>query len=229
MDGMARKAEKNVRRSLDLMDHYTPEGYKKVCDLEHTLNKYEEKLGRYLVKITGHSISVAQGQNISKSLQAIGDYEAIGDYAKNIADTMKGISEKKQQFSLAATDELTVIAAACEETIEITVRAFKENDPKLARNIFPLRELIYVSSNEVKKRHIKRLAKGECSMEMGFAQNDLLNNMQHIADHCANIGLDIIKQSEQNFNLHRFLNKYTNENKSEYSDKLHDYEVKYSI
>lgn len=200
-----------------------------MCDLEHTLNKYEEKLGRYLVKITGHSISVSQGQAITKSLQAIGDYEAIGDYAKNIADTMKTVHEKKESFSLAATDELTVIAAACEETIEITVKAFETNDPKLARNIFPLRELIYVSSNEVKKRHIKRLAKNECSMEMGYYQNDLLNNMQHIADHCANIGLDVVKQSEQNFNLHRFLNKYTSENKDEYSEQLHDYEVKYSI
>lgn len=66
-------------------------------------------------------------------------------------------------------------------------------------------------------------------MEMGYYQNDLLNNMQHIADHCANIGLDVVKQSEQNFNLHRFLNKYTSENKDEYSEQLHDYEVKYSI
>lgn len=59
--------------------------------------------------------------------------------------------------------------------------------------------------------------------------NDLLNDFQHIADHCANLALDIIKMAEQDFDTHRFLRRYTSETKNEYGDLLHKYEVKYGI
>lgn len=139
------------------------------------------------------------------------------------------MNEKKQTFSLAAIDELTVIAAAMEEATELAVKAFLNNDAADAKQVFPLRELISLSSNDIKKRHIKRLKEGKCSMEMGFVQADILADMTRIVDHCANISLDIVKFSNQDFDVHRFLRKYTEENRSEYSDILRDYEVKYSI
>ncbi len=64
---------------------------------------------------------------------------------------------------------------------------------------------------------------------MGFVQADILANMTRIVEHDANIALDVVKLSNQDFNVHRFLRKYTEENRSEYSDILRDYEVKYSI
>lgn len=229
MDGMAKKARKNVLRAIRLLENYTPEGYQKVADLESTLNKYEDKLGKYLVKLTGSGITVEQGQNISKSLQSIADFEAIGDYALAIADQAKAIHQKKQKFSLEAMDELTVIAAAVEEATEHTVKGFIENDSKAAAKVFPLRELISLSSNDVKKRHIKRLSEGKCSMEMGFVQSEILSDMTRIVEHDANISLDVIKLANKDFNVHRFLRKYTEESRGDYSDLLKDYEVKYSI
>ncbi len=229
MDGMARKAKKNVLRAIRLLENYTPEGYKKVAELESTLNKYEDKLGKYLVRLSSSGISMEQSRNISKSLQSIADFEAIGDYALSIADQAKSINQKKQSFSLAAVDELTVIAAAVEEATDLSVKAFIHNDASDAKKVFPLRELISLSSNDIKKRHIQRLKEGKCSMEMGFVQADILANMTRIVDHCANIALDVVKLSNQDFNVHRFLRKYTEENRSEYSDILRDYEIKYSI
>lgn len=229
MDGMAKKAKKNVLRAIRLLENYTPEGYKKVSELESTLNKYEDKLGKYLVRLSSSGITMDQSRNISKSLQSIADFEAIGDYALSIADQAKSMNEKKQTFSLAAVDELTVIAAAVEEATDLTVKAFIHNDIHDAEHVFPLRELINLSSNDIKKRHIKRLKEGKCSMEMGFVQADILANMTRIVEHDANIALDVVKLSNQDFNVHRFLRKYTEENRSEYSDILRDYEVKYSI
>lgn len=229
MDGMAKKAKKNVLRAIRLLEEYSPEGYKKVAELESTLNKYEDKLGKYLVRLSSSEISMEQSRNISKSLQSIADFEAMGDYALQIADVAKSMNEKKQTFSLAAIDELTVIAAAMEEATELAVKAFLNNDAADAKRVFPLRELISLSSNDIKKRHIKRLKEGKCSMEMGFVQADILADMTRIVDHCANISLDIVKFSNQDFDVHRFLRKYTEENRSEYSDILRDYEVKYSI
>ncbi len=229
MNGMAKNAKKNVDRALLLLETYSDDGYRKVSDLEQTLNKYEDKLGNYLMAITTEGVSEEDGKAINKSLQAIADFERIGDYALNLADVARSMNTKKLKFSLAATDEVTVVSTATSEIIEITVESFIKNDPHRIRRVFPLNELITLNCNEIKKRHVKRLKSGECEMEKGFELNDLLNDMQQIGNHCANLALDIIKEDESDFNLHRFLRKYQKENKSDFSTLLAEYETKYSI
>ncbi len=229
MNGMAKKARKNVDRALRLLEDFSPDGYRKVGELEQTLNKYEDKLGSYLIKLTGAGVSEEQGQIINKALQAISDFEKLSDYALDIADTAKAMAEAKLTFSLVATDELTVVGTAIEEMVEITVRGFIENDAKEIKRVFPLKELVAMNCNEIKKRHVLRLRSGECHTQQGLALYDLLNDMLHIADHCASLALDIIKMDEKEFNLHRFLRRYQEEIENEYSDLLHQYEVKYSI
>lgn len=137
--------------------------------------------------------------------------------------------DAKLTFTLNAIDELTVVSTAVDEMVDITVSGFIENDVRNIKRVFPLKELIAMNCNEIKKRHVLRLRSGECHTQPGLALYDLLNDMLHIADHCASLALDIIKMDEKEFNLHRFLRRYQEETENEYSDLLHDYEVKYSI
>lgn len=229
MDGMAKKARKNVIRAINLINEYSPNGYKKVKDLEQTLNKYEEKLGKYLVKLTAAGVTYKQSQNISKSLQAMGDFEAIGDYALAIADLTREMNEKKQKFSVEALDELNVIAAAAEEAVTITVDAFMTDDIENIKRVFALQELISLSASQVKKRHMARLQNGDCTMELGFIQNDIVSDFLRIVDHCNAIALDIVKESEKDFSIHRYLHQYRKEARPEYQKILEHYETKYSI
>lgn len=229
MDGMAHKARKNVLRAVQLLNDYTPEGYRKVQDLEQTLNKYEEKLGKYLVKLTATGVTYKESQNISKSLQAIADFEAIGDYALMIADQTKAMKEKKEKFSIEALDELNVLAAAAEEAVTITVDSFMSNDAQEIKKVFALQQLVSLSVSQIKKRHLKRLKAGVCSMELGFVQADILNDFQRIVDHCAAIALDVVKESEKDFSVHRYLRSYTAETQPDYQQMLQHYETKYSI
>lgn len=229
MDGMGKKARKNVIRSIRLLNDYSDHGYRKVKDLEKTLNKYEEKLGKYLVKLMATGVTYRESQNISKSLQAMADYEAIGDYSMAIADITRSMAEKKDKFSVEALDELNVIAAATEEAITLTVDSFFSNDDHEARRVFALQRLVSLSASQIKKRHIQRLNEGRCSMELGFVQADIISDLLRIVDHCAAIALDVIKESEKDFSVHRYLHEYSRHNQTEYEQMLHDYEVKYSI
>lgn len=229
MEGMGRKARKNVLRAVQLMNDYTTEGYRKVSDLEQTLNKYEEKLGKYLVKLTATGVTYRESQNISKSLQAIADFEAIGDYALNIADQTKAMKEKKQKFSVEALDELNVIAAAAEEAVTITVNSFMNNDASEIKRVFALQQLVSLSASQIKKRHMARLKAGTCSMELGFVQQDIISAFQRIVDHCAAITLDVVKEAEKDFSIHRYLRSYTSEMQPDYAQMLQHYETKYAI
>lgn len=229
MEGMGRKARKNVLRAVTLINDYTPEGYRKVSDLEQTLNKYEEKLGKYLVKLTATGVTYRESQNISKSLQAIADFEAIGDYALSIADITKSMKEKKQKFSMPALDELNVIAAAAEEAVTITVDNFMSSNVDEIKRVFALSQLVSLSASQIKKRHISRLKAGTCSMEAGFLQADIISDFQRIVDHCAAIALDVVKEAEKDFSVHRYLRAYTTEMRPDYQEMLRQYETKYSI
>lgn len=229
MEGMGRKARKNVLRAVTLINDYTPEGYRKVSDLEQTLNKYEEKLGKYLVKLTAAGVTYRESQNISKSLQAIADFEAIGDYALSIADITKSMKEKKQKFSMPALDELNVIAAAAEEAVTITVDNFMSSNVDEIKRVFALSQLVSLSASQIKKRHISRLKAGTCSMEAGFLQADIISDFQRIVDHCAAIALDVVKEAEKDFSVHRYLRAYTTEMRPDYQEMLRQYETKYSI
>lgn len=229
MDGMGKKARKAVVRSVSLINDFTPEGYRKVSDLEQSLNKYEEKLGKYLVKLTAAGVTYRESQNISKSLQAIADFEAIGDYSLTIADQAKAMKEKKEKFSLEALDELNVIAAAAEEAVTVTVNSFMNNDTTEIKRVFALSQLVSLSASQIKKRHLARLKAGTCSMELGFVQADIISCYQRIVDHCAAIALDIVKEAEKDFSIHRYLRQYTTEMQPDYAKMLQHYETKYSI
>lgn len=229
MDGMGKKARKSVVRSVSLINDYTNEGYRKVSDLEQSLNKYEEKLGKYLVKLTAAGVTYRESQNISKSLQAIADFEAIGDYSLTIADQAKAMKEKKEKFSLEALDELNVIAAAAEEAVTVTVNSFMNNDTTEIKRVFALSQLVSLSASQIKKRHLARLKAGTCSMELGFVQADIISCYQRIVDHCAAIALDIVKEAEKDFSIHRYLRQYTTEMQPDYAKMLQHYETKYSI
>lgn len=229
MDGMGRKARKAVIRSVNLINDFSNEGYRKICDLEQSLNKYEEKLGKYLVKLTAAGVTYRESQNISKSLQAIADFEAIGDYSLTIADQTKAMKEKKEKFSLEALDELNVIAAAAEEAVTVTVNSFMNNDTTEIKRVFALSQLVSLSASQIKKRHLARLKAGTCSMELGFVQADIISCYQRIVDHCAAIALDIVKEAEKDFSIHRYLRQYTTEMQPDYAKMLQHYETKYSI
>lgn len=229
MSDMANDTRKNVKRALSLMDHYDEHNYTRTVELESTLNKYEDKLGNYLVKLMSAGVNLEQSKIINKSLQAISDFEKISDYALDFAQVVRHLHNTKRTFSSRATDEMTVIMEATIEIVDITVDSFLNNDDESIKKVFPLRELITLDCNEAKKQHVLRIKGGECDQSKGYELYDLLNCMLRMSEHCASLALDVIKEAEQDFNVHRFLHKYEEQNKSEYRDMLHHYEEKYSF
>ena len=130
---------------------------------------------------------------------------------------------------MPALDELNVIAAAAEEAVTITVDNFMSSNVDEIKRVFALSQLVSLSASQIKKRHISRLKAGTCSMEAGFLQADIISDFQRIVDHCAAIALDVVKEAEKDFSVHRYLRAYTTEMRPDYQEMLRQYETKYSI
>lgn len=229
MNGMTKKARKNIIRAFSLLEDYSEEKYKKVQEKENIIDKYEDKLGTYLMQLTGKEMNEAQIKQISKFLHTISDFERLGDHAVNISGVAKELHEKKIRFSDEAQYELSVLKDAVKEIVNITVDSFRDDNLETAGRVEPLRELISILCDEMKLRHIARLRVGICDMKQGFAFNDLLNNLERIADHCSNVAVAMIELETKNFDTHKYLKSVRELKNEDYTAYFEEYEIRYDI
>ena len=226
---MARKARKNLSRAFELIYDYSDDKYRVIQNKEDVIDRYEDKLGTYLVKLTGRELTDEQGREISKILHTIGDFERIGDHAVNFADIAREINEKHLKFSDAAQKEIDVITSAVSEVVILATDAFINNDIELARRVEPLEEVIDGLCDEMKLRHVKRLQLGECTLDHGFVYNDLLNNYERIADHCSNIAVAMIELDRDLFDTHEYLNRVKTAFETTFRRYYNEYSEQYKI
>ena len=229
MNGMAKKARKNVIRAMNLLSDFSENKYQKVQEKENLIDKYEDQLGTYLMQLTGREMTEPQAQQVSILLHSVSDFERLGDHAVNIAETANELHEKKVSFSDEANRELKVLENAVQEIIQITVTAFDQRDNHLAVQVEPLRELIIALCDELKSRHVARLRKGQCEWKQGFPFNNLLTDFERIAAHCSNIALAMIEAETASFDMHKYEKSIREKSNAEYVQLYDTFEDKYKL
>lgn len=231
IDSMADKALESVSSAVTARRELSDPSIKKVFDLEGMVDRYEDKLGAYLFRITKASLTEEQSGEVSKYLRVLSDFERISDHSRNIGEAVEEIREKKVVFSEAAETEIRVLEDAVREITEVTIGAFVNNDTALALRIDPLEEVIDDICDAIKSHHIERVGHHECTLEDGFVFNDLLTDYERIADHCSNIAVDILESGEKAIEAHEYhLNtdfrqdktfiRYFGEYRSKYAENL---------
>ncbi len=226
---MAEKSRKNLFRSFALLHCYTEDGYRKIQAKEDVIDRYEDKLGTYLVKLTGTELSHEQSREISKFLHTISDFERIGDHAVNLSETAREIHEKKLEFSPSANRELNTLASAVANIVVLTTDAFTKDDLEMARRVEPLEEVIDELCDEIKIRHVKRIQSGNCTLAHGFVFNDLLTNYERIADHCSNIAVAMIELEMDQFDTHEYLHQIKESHEETFNRVFREYEAEYRL
>ena len=222
-------ARKNIVRAMGLFESYSEERYHKVQEKENLIDKYEDKLGTYLMQLTGHDMTESQSKQVSIFLHTISDFERLGDHAVNLSKSANELFEKKISFSDEATYELSVLGGAVKEILEITVDAFSEDDVDRAIQVEPLRELINMLCNELKSRHITRLRNGKCELKQGFAFNNILTDFERIGAHCSNVAVALLESEAADFDTHEYQKSIREMNNVMYRELYEAYEMKYDI
>lgn len=163
INDMATQAKENLLLSLGLMKNFTQEKYDRVQYIEEIVDRYEDRLGTYLLKTIKNELNDEQNQSTGKFLHTITDFERISDHAVNLTEAAKEIHDKEVIFSDDAKNELRVLRNAVEEIVTMGIDAFIHNDLQLAEKVEPLEELIDNLCGELKLHHVKRLKNGLCS------------------------------------------------------------------
>ena len=228
-NSMAERAAGNLLAAMALRTDYSDKDFQAVAETESLIDRYEDKLGTYLMKITSRSLSSSQSEEVSKFLHTISDFERISDHALNISETAKEIHDKEMVFSPAAVRELEVMESALREILSISVAAFVANDVQQAVRVEPLEEIIDGLCDEMKSHHVDRLQSGACTLDQGFVFNDLLTNYERVADHCSNIAVAIIELESDSFDTHEYLNSVRAMKSSSFARYYEEYKQEYHL
>ncbi len=229
INSMAMKSQDNLVSAFELLRRYTDRGFQAVQDMESAVDRYEDKLGTYLVKITARELTQRQTEDVSKFLHTIGDFERISDHAVNIACAAREMHDKHIVFSQEATRELDVICAAVGEVTSIAVSAFLQNDLNQASRVEPLEQLIDNLCDEMKLHHISRVQKGICTLSQGFVFSDLLTNFERVADHCSNIAVALIELESDSFDTHEYLSSVKELHSGNFDEVYEEFSRKFRL
>ena len=226
---MAEESHNALFTSLKLVDKYSEDDVERVQNMEAKVDRYEDELGTYLVKLSHKDISEADSHSLSIMLHCIGDFERISDHAVNIKESAQELHKKGLKFSASAKKDLEVLGEAVEDIVNTAYEVFDKQDMKLAEKIEPLEEVIDELSKEMKRRHVQRLRSGECTIEMGFILSDITTCLERVADHCSNIGVCVTQVNEDLYDTHSHLNTVKIHPDETFYHELEDARIKYQL
>lgn len=226
---MAKLSKNALQTSMNLFAEYDKKKAEQVMCVEKEVDRFEDELGTYLVKLGSKVLSEKESHLLNIILHCIGDFERISDHAVNLVLAAKEMHKKELAFSHKAVEELEIYTNAINHILDTTFKAFEEEDKALASCVEPMEEVIDELSLKIKNRHIKRLRKGKCTIELGFVLSDITNNYERISDHCSNIAVCILQGNEEQFDPHEYLHNVKAKENNDFSNRVLEYREKYKL
>ena len=226
---MAEHSRNSLLKSIKLISEYNSEAVNDIKQTEQLIDKYEDKLGTYLVRLSNNELSENTSHSIARMLHSIGDFERIGDHALNICKVAEEMHSKGINFSDEAKRELSVITSAVTEILNMTVDSFINDDIELASHVEPLEQVIDKLNKRLKARHVARLQNGECTIELGFIFTDLLTNYERVSDHCSNVAVYTMQLPSDKLDAHKYLAKIKSSEQGSFVEDFNMYDAKYAL
>ena len=226
---MAKISENSILDAAKLIGKYDPAACAQILKSEELVDKYEDKISTYLVKLSGVAMSESDSKMVTELLHVIGDVERMSDHAVNIVDVAKEMHEKEIDFSAGAKHDIEVISAAVCEVLHLAVDALVNENLETAKKVEPLEQVIDRLKLKIKDNHIRRLKDGDCTVEFGFILSDLLTNYERIADHCSNIAGCLLDIAHGSFETHEYLNHVKSDGENDFDVRYREYKKKYTL
>ena len=224
---MAEHSRNSVDLAIENLFTHTDKSAEAIAGLEDTVDVYEDHLGSYLVRLSGKELSSADKRTASKILHSIGNFERISDHALNLVSSAQEMLEKKIVMSDDAVAELKNLGDAVKEIISLSTDAYASMDTSLAQKVEPLEQVIDLLTQDVRLHHVDRLQSGDCTIENGFVLADILNNYEHISDHCSNIAVAVLEADLDLFDPHEYLRSVKSMENPAFKTLFTQYQEKY--
>ena len=227
---MAAEAVRSMKAAMALLSApFSPKDCLALRESEDRVDMYEDKIGTYLVKVSALPLSESDSTEASKLLRLIGDIERISDHSVSIVDSMEEMHEKNLSFSSEAKEELAVLVGAVTEILDLSLLAFTQKDLGAAVQVEPLEQVVDTLQDQIKKQHVARLQRQECTIEMGFILQDILHSLRRTSDHCSNSAGCVLEMSPESMDMHRYLREVKGGEQPEFNRYFEHFTGKYAL
>ena len=227
MNKMAELAERSMIAAITLLDKFDPKGYAEVASLEGIVDRYEDKIGSYLMRLTGQEMTETQNKAVSQYLRAITDLERISDHALNIAQRAEEIRDKKIKFSDKGEKEMQNLKTAIREILHLAIESFVTGDAETAYRVEPLEQVIDTICRRMREKHTARLQKGKCTIGNGYVFNDLISDFERVSDHCSNIAIVQVELEDNALDVHELSEVLKEQNAHQFDMYYEEYAERY--
>jgi len=218
---------KNFRKSLELLHTFSQEKFDKIQSREETVDRFEDRLGSYLVQLHTRQLSEIETRTSAKYLSYLSNLERVSDYAVKLAELAQELSSKRISFSDRAAHDLQIFMNAVVELMELTLDAVTNNNIEAALRVRPLEEVVGAMSKELKNGHVQRVQMGQCTLELGFIFNDCINSLERVAGHCANVAVAVLEAEDTHLQSHDYIRTLARGSQEAYREQLQQYAKQY--
>ena len=227
MNKMAELAERSMIAAIALLDNFDPKGYAEVASLEGIVDRYEDKIGSYLMRLTGQEMTETQNKAVSQYLRAITDLERISDHALNIAQRAEEIRDKKIKFSDKGEKEMQNLKTAIREILHLAIESFVTGETETAYRVEPLEQVIDGICRRMREKHTARLQKGKCTIGNGYVFIDLISDFERVSDHCSNIAIVQVELEDNALDVHELSEVLKEQNAHQFDMYYEEYAERY--
>lgn len=150
----------------------------------------------YLVKLAQKPITKEQHEMLNLLLGVTGDMERISDLSINIAELAIYKRDNSIRFSEDAMSDMNQFYEKIDGILKDVLEAMEHQDKVLANSIVSAEIKIKNMETSMREAHIDRLSNGVCNPGSGVMFIDLINSMEHVAQHVKKIGYFVIEYSK---------------------------------
>ncbi len=167
-----------------------------VAELEDIVDMIERATVRYLSNILSENeLTEKQSVRLAGLMHVVSDIERLGDHCKNISEFAIALTEKKIPFSETADKELRTAFDLMERMTMNSMKALNDGDVEIAQKVLEDEKEIDHLEKDIRKKHMKRLKKHECSPKATLLFVEIIHNLERMGDHCTNIAEAVLQDN----------------------------------
>lgn len=178
---------KNVKRGIEAILDGSPEETEEVYKTEKMIDRMENRLTEYLIKIDNLSLTEHQKRVVNDLFYSASDIERVGDHAENLAECAAYMVEHHLEFSETGIEDLREISKSVFKSFENAIEARRTGNMDFVRKVSQYEDEVDSLEEELREKHIERLSDGSCVPSAGVVFLDILTNLERISDHAYNL------------------------------------------
>jgi phosphate:Na+ symporter len=193
---MGRLSLEALNMSIDAFLSYDMEKTPDIQDKISMINKINENIVAYLVKISTHSTSTKEDEEFLAILHnSISDLYRSVEIADNMTKYTRHLVQDQLVFSKIVFEELKVFKNKINDQYETVEKILLDKQFDLIERVDMLEDQMDELRSRLVKDHIARLEKGECSLSSSSIFINLVSNLERTGDHLHTMAHSIVNNN----------------------------------